>query len=103
MLANTLSDISARGLSWVCDPRARSNRAKQKCFVCCCHSRVERLDHHTDLPLIRDDQTAAHEDGVDRVHDLVEAAGCAFLLREAGNAELVPLAVFNDRHQFDSK
>ena len=66
-------------------------------------SGIKRLDHHIDLSLISHEQSAGAECRVDGIHDPVEAAGCALLLDESGNAELVPFAVLNDCHQLDSK
>lgn len=80
----------------------RQGRVKDVCL----HRRrsgIERLDHHIDLALVSNEQPAGAECCADRIHHLVETAGCALLLGEARDAELVPLAVLDDGHQFDSK
>lgn len=64
---------------------------------------VERLDHSLGLAAVLNKQGAAGKDAVHGVDNLVETAGCALLLREPDDAEVISPAVFNHSHNLHSE
>ena len=61
-------------------------------------SRVESLDHHLGLPLVGHEEAAVLKDRVHRLDHFVEAARSSSLLCDADDAQVVPLAMLDDRH-----